>query len=325
MFSPSKVNDVINDTFVNDAFSKPKKVKSISYRKYGYFFVMPFIIFFFLFSFYPTAYTFIISFFNKQGKDADTIGKFIFLKNYKDVVLDKSFWNTILVTLKIWGLNVVLQFGFALVLAAIFNDQSLKIKGKGLFKFAYYLPNIVTAATVGLLFRQMLQTEGTLNSILLKIVKNWERKDFLLDKTITQTTVSLVLTWIWYGNTMIVLLAGMAGINPTLYEAARIDGASSVRQFFSITLPLLKSILLYAFVTSLAGGLQMYDVPFFFVPTSHTQTVAIKLYQWGFTGINNYGRSAAGSIIMLIITMLISSVLFWIMNVTPEKKKTSKV
>ncbi len=316
MLNSSEINIEKNIKIID----KPIKKKSITYGKYGYYFVMPFIIFFFLFSFYPTAYTFIISFSNKQGINSDTFGDFVFFENFINVFKDKSFWGSIFITIKIWGLNVVLQFVLALVLAAIFNDQSLKIRGKGVFKFAFYLPNIVTAATVGLLFRQLLQTSGTFNTLFVKFIKGWERKDFLLDKNITQTAVSLVLTWIWYGNTMIVLLAGMAGISPTLYEAARIDGAGSIRQFFSITLPLLKTILLYAFVTSLAGGLQMYDVPFFFVPTSHTQTVAIRLYQWGFTGTNNYGKSAAGSIIMLIITMLISSALFWLMNIKTEKK-----
>ena len=322
MLNSSNIGNVSN---FDTKTQKAKKIKSISYRKYGYFFVTPFILFFLMFSLYPTLYTFIISFTDRSGLDPNVFGNFVWFDSYKSVVGDKFFWRSILTTLKIWGVNVTLQFLFAIVLAAIFNDQSLKIKGQGLFKFAYYLPNIVTAATVGFLFRQLLQPSGTINTLLVKYVDGWVRKNFMLEKDIVQLSVSLVLTWIWYGNTMIVLLAGMAGIDPTLYEAARIDGAGSVKQFFYITLPLLKTILLYAFITSLAGGLQMYDVPFFFVPTSHTQTVAIRIYQWGFTGVNHYGKAAAASIIMLIITMLISSVLFWIMSVdVSSTKKYSK-
>lgn len=299
---------------------KRRKIKSVSYRKYGYFFVIPFILFFLMFTLYPTLYTFIISFTNTAGFNPNKIGQFVWFKTYASVLKDLTFWNSILRTLKIWGVNVVLQFGLALFIAALFNDQSLKIKGQGAFKFAYYLPNIITAATIGLLVRQAMEANGAVNVILSKYVKGWQRREFLLDPTISQMTVSLVLTWIWYGNTMIVLLAGMAGINPTLYEAARIDGANSVQQFFYITLPLLRTILLYAFITSLAGGLQMYDVPFFFNPNSNTQTVAIKIYIWGFTGTNQYGKAAAGSIIMLIFTMLISSVLFGLMNIKTETK-----
>ncbi|HEY8423156.1 MAG TPA: sugar ABC transporter permease [Clostridia bacterium] len=314
---------MLSSTNISNELLKPrKKLKSISYGKYGYFFVAPFVAFFLIFSFYPTFYTFLLSFTNTNVNHTNTMfGDFVWFESYKSVVLDKSFWRSIYTTLKIWGFNVILQFGLAILLAAIFNDQSLKIKGQGLFKFAYYLPNIVTAATVGFIFRQMLQTSGTINTLLVKYVDGWVRKDFLLDKKITQLSVSLVLTWIWYGNTMIVMLAGMAGINPTLYEAARIDGASSFKQFIYITMPLLKTIFLYAFITSLAGGLQMYDVPFFFVPTSYTQTVAIRIYIWGFgTADTLYGKAAAASIIMLIITMLISSALFGIMNVNTGKK-----
>lgn len=319
MFSSSNIGNVTN---IDLELKKRKKIKSISYRKYGYFFVIPFIAFFLMFSFYPTFYTLLLSFTDTKGTDADFFGNFVWFDSYISVFSEKTFWSSLLTTCRIWGLNVTLQFGLALVLAAIFNDQSLKIKGQGIFKFSYYLPNIVTAATVGLIVRQMLISSGTVNNILIKFVDGWTRKDFLLDQKITQLAVSLTLTWIWYGNTMIVLLAGMAGINPTLYEAARIDGASSIKQFFYITLPLLKTIFLYAFITSLAGGLQMYDVPFFFVPTSYTRTVAIRIYQWGFTGINQYGKAAAASIIMLIITIVISSVLFGIMDVRTEKKSS---
>lgn len=313
MYTSSKIGDF-------NFYFRKEKLKSISYRKYGYIFVIPFLLFFFVFTLYPTLYTFIMSFTDTANYDPNTLGNFVWFDTYISVFKDKTFWLAIMRTLKIWGVNVVLQFGLALLLAALFNDQSLKIKGQGAFKFAYYLPNIITAATIGLLVRQALEANGAVNVIMSKLVKNWERKEFLLDETFCQMTTSIVLTWIWYGNTMIVLLAGMAGINPTLYEAARIDGANSPQQFFYITLPLLKTILLYAFVTSLAGGLQMYDVPFFFNPQSHTQTVAIKIYIWGFTGNNQYGRAAAGSIIMLIFTMLISSVLFFLMNIKTDSK-----
>jgi cellobiose transport system permease protein len=313
MISSSKIGDF-------DFNVRKEKIKSISYGQYGYFFVIPFILFFLVFTLYPTLYTFIMSFTNTKGYDPNKFGDFVWFKTYGEVLKDNSFWVSIGRTLRIWGVNVVLQFGLALFIAALFNDQSLKIKGQPAFKFAYYLPNIVTAATIGLLVRQSMETSGAINVLLSKYIKGYARRELLLDPDISQLTVSLVLTWIWYGNTMIVLLAGMAGINPTLYEAARIDGANSTQQFFYITLPLLRTILLYAFVTSLAGGLQMYDVPFFFNPTSNTQTVAIKIYVWGFTGTNQYGKAAAGSVIMLIFTMLISSVLFFLMNLRTDAR-----
>src|SRR5690554_8124114 len=85
---------------------KPKKIKSISYRKYGYFFVTPFILFFLMFSLYPTLYTFIISFTDRSGLDPNVFGNFVWFDSYKSVVGDKFFWRSILTTLKIWGVNV---------------------------------------------------------------------------------------------------------------------------------------------------------------------------------------------------------------------------
>ena len=121
----------------------------------------------------------------------------------------------------------------------------------------------------------------------------------------------------WYGNTMIVLIAGILGINPSLYEAAMVDGASSKQQFFSITMPLLKPILQFTLVTSAIGGLQMFDIPSLYnvaqgigQPNRISHTVTMNIKEYAFSQNPDYGKAAALSIVLFIFTLIISSTFF---------------
>jgi multiple sugar transport system permease protein len=121
----------------------------------------------------------------------------------------------------------------------------------------------------------------------------------------------------WYGHTMIVLIAGVLGISPTLFEAAEIDGASAPQIFFRITLPRLKTIVLYTLVTSTIGGLQMFDIPKLFLlggPDSATLTTSVFIYNQAFSGSYLYNRAAAASMIMFVIISILSALLFFILR-----------
>ena len=134
--------------------------------------------------------------------------------------------------------------------------------------------------------------------------------------------------WMWYGNSMIVLIAGILGISPSLYEAAMVDGANSKQQFFKITLPLLKPIIQYNLVTSAIGGLQMYDIPSLFnvdqsfngKPNYASETITMWIKSLGFTS-KDYGKAAASSIILFLVTMVISIVFFAVTKDRQPKQK----
>ncbi len=125
------------------------------------------------------------------------------------------------------------------------------------------MPNIITAASIAILFISLFASpNGSINLLLVDLGIIDKPFDFYRNVTVTRIIVAFIGFWMWYGKTMIILLAGMKGINPSLYEAAEIDGANSIKKFTKITLPLLKPILLFVFVTNFAGGMRMFDIPF---------------------------------------------------------------
>lgn len=255
----------------------------------AYLFVLPFVLVFLIFSVYPVFRTLQLSFANYKGfGDIDYIG----FKNYIRVLQDPYFWTALLNTVKIWSVNIVLQLGVAFLLTIVFSDIKYKIKGLGFFRAVYYLPNIIAATSVAFLFKTLLDWRyGTINQILAKFGVdspiNW------LGQPVTaRLSIALIQTWMWFGNSFIMLMAGVQGINKDYFEAASIDGAGRWKRFFHITLPLLRPILLYVTITSLIGGIQMFDLPFLIgtvsgEPLGATQTAIMYLYKFGFATISN--------------------------------------
>ncbi|MBQ1470920.1 MAG: sugar ABC transporter permease, partial [Eubacterium sp.] len=141
---------------------------------------------------------------------------------------------------------------------------------------------------------------------------------FISDPVNSKIMVMFIQTWLWFGNTMIMLMSGIMGINPSLFEAADIDGANSTQQFFKITLPLLQPIMVYTLVTSMIGGLQMFDIPFLFHNganfSKELETVAVYIYynfNKGTVEQANYGYAGAASIIIFAITAVLGSITFY--------------
>ena len=237
--------------------------KRNSKAKYGYIFCIPFVVAFLMFQLYPIIYTGIIGFTDLRG-----MGKtdFQFLaepfKNFQQILKTPSFKTSLSNTLYIWMLNFIPQIVLALILAAWFTSHRNKIKGQGAFKVLFYMPNIITAATIALLFGSLFGFPiGPVNDILMKFGFIKERINFPLDRGISQGVVAFIQFWMWYGYTMIVLISGVLGMNPELFEASDIDGATGIQTFFFVTLPNLRTILLFTLITSMIGGLQMFDIP----------------------------------------------------------------
>ncbi|MFC5774958.1 carbohydrate ABC transporter permease [Ectobacillus antri] len=285
-------------------------MKNINYK--GYYFVAPFFLVFLLFNIYPVLLTFYYTFTKYEGYGSP---EFIGLENYIRVFSDTAFFEAFLNTLKIWGLNFFLQMGIALLLAALFSDLRFRIKGLGFFRAVFYLPNLITISSVAILFNVMLDWKyGSINQILLKLGLIAEPINWLNDPVASQVSVSLILTWMWFGHTFIVLMAGVSGISKEYYEAALIDGANRWQTFVSITLPLLKPILLYVLITSLIGGLQLFDLPMLLTdglgaPEGSLNTMVLYLYNQAFR-YNNYGYASTVAYALFLITVIFSAITF---------------
>lgn len=295
------------------------KRKRHGYAKYGYLFCAPFTIAFLIFSLYPVVYTAGIGFTDLKGLG---VRDFHILKdpfeNFKAVLANNAFQTAFQNTVKIWLMNFIPQIVLSLVLAAWFTDRRNKMRGKGLFKVLFYMPNIITAATVAILFNALFgYPMGPVNDLFMSLGLTEKPVEFLASKAVARGIVAFIQFWMWYGYTMIILISGVLGISPEIFEAAEVDGASQVQTFFRVTLPNLKTILLFTLVTSLIGGLQMFDIPKLFLlggPDNATLTTSVFIYNQAFSGSYLYNRAAAASMIMFVIISLASALLFFIMR-----------
>lgn len=299
-----------------------KKKKSISYAKWGYIFILPFFVTFLIFSLIPLVDTVRYSFYEYYRSGIKEIGpNFIGIANYLSLLKsDMLKYSTN--TLILWVIGFVPQIVIALVLACWFTDARLKIHGQQFFKVVIYLPNLIMASAFALLFFTMFSTNGPINSILMSL--GWVKNpiDFLGSVIGTRSLVGFMNFLMWFGNTTILLMAGMMGIDTSLFEAAEVDGATSTQVFFKITLPLLKPILIYVMITSLIGGLQMFDVPQILTngkgdPMRSSMTLIMYLNNHLYS--KNYGMSGALSVMLFIITGILSLIVFKFSNGKQDK------
>nr|WP_275671982.1 sugar ABC transporter permease [Priestia flexa] len=212
------------------------------------------------------------------------------------------------------------------MLAAIFSDMRVKMKGLAFFRSIFYLPNLITISSVALLFGILLDWQhGSLNMVLMSLGIISEPINWLNNPTTAQLSVSLILTWMWFDHSFIVVMAGVSGISRDYYEAALIDGANRWQTFTKITLPLLKPILLYIMITSLIGGLQLFDLPMLLTdgvgsPDGALNTMVLYLYNQAFK-YNNYGYASAVAYGLFIITVIFSIFVFKGMCGNQNKKE----
>lgn len=301
------------------------KRKKMGYARFGYLFSIPFVIAFLLFSLYPIIYTTVIGFTDLKGVG---VTDFHFLtddlfRNFKTVLTNPSFIKALKNTVVIWLFNFVPQILLALLLTAWFTDKRSHVKGQGAFKVIFYMPNIITAATVAILFNSLFgYPMGPVNDIMVKLGLFDAPVEMLMNKTVARGIVIFIQTWMWYGYTMVVLISGVLGISPEIFEAAEVDGANRVQTFFYVTIPNIKTILLFTLVTSLIGGLNMFDIPKLFLlggPDNATLTTSVFIYNQAFSGSYMYNRAAAASMIMFLIICVLSAIMFFILRDKDEE------
>jgi cellobiose transport system permease protein len=293
-----------------------KRRRSLSYAKYGYIFSIPFILAFLIFSLYPTLYTAILGFTDMKGLTTTSWNLLAEpFKNFSLILNNESFRVSLQNTVKIWLMN--------------FTPQILLVKGQGFFKVIFYMPNIITAATVAILFNVLFgYPMGPVNDLMVKTGVLSAPYYYLSDKSASQLIVAFIQFWMWYGYTMIILVSGVLGISPEIFEAAAIDGASDVQTFFYITIPNLRTILLFMLITSMIGGLNMFDIPRLFnlgQPGNATLTTSLFIYNQAFSGSYLFNRAAAASMIMFIIIAFMSVLVFFLMRDKKEAQARKEI
>ena len=301
--------------------AKNKKKKSVERGRYGYFFIAPFFIVYLLFQFWPLINTFYYSTLSYYKRNGREIVSFAGLQKYLNVLGlapgERAYALTYLQnTVIMWIMNFIPQILVSLLLAAWLTNNKVKIKGTGGVKVIIYLPSIITAASVSVLFKAMFSQYGPVTQTLRNMGIISQNFDFMASVGGTRGLISFILFWMWYGNTTLLLISGVMGIDPGLFEAADIDGATGFAQFRYVTLPLLRPILLYTLVTSAIGGLQMYDIPALFnvtetnlqgLPNDTSTTVSMyimRLYN------SDVGKAATVSVLLFFVTLVISLLLF---------------
>ncbi len=265
-------------------------------------FIAPFFIVFLIFAVYPVIYSVILSFGTYKGGQVSLSG----LRNYSFLLSDKSFFQAILNTFKIGLIQVPVMIFLAIFLACLMNSKL--IRGKGFFRMAIFIPVLIDAVSYSVIFSLLFNDKGFINSMIARmglIPQSWYTNAGLATMMIV-----IAQTWKWTGYNMIIILSGLQNIPGELYEAAAIDGAGRIQQFFRITIPLLRNMILMVLVTSVNGAVQMFTEPNIIThggPTGSTTTVMFYLYNMGFKNFN-FGIACAGSYVVVAIVVLLTIV-----------------
>lgn len=269
----------------------------------GYLMIFPVVAGLLVFYIYPIFKVIIDSFyevgsFNKRS--------FVGLDNYLTMFNDPKMWSSLFNTFSYVIVIVPGTIIISLILAALLNT---KIKGRGFFRVVYFIPAITMGAAVAMIWKWMYNSDhGIINAILNAL--GFDSVNFLTNPNTALLSICLVSIWINVGYNMIILLAGIQGISKTYYEAASIDGASPVKQFFGITLPLVTPTLFFVLITNLIGTFQTFDTIYMMIKESGiameaTQSMVMYFFRNAFS-YSKKGYASALAVFLFLIIMLVT-------------------
>lgn len=265
-----------------------------------YLFLAPFFIIFLIFMIYPILDSLYLSFTASEGSTSSWVG----LENFKGVLTDKLFWQSLWNTILIMLVQVPVMLFLSFLLAVALNTEN--IKGRSLFRLAIFMPVLIDMVTYSIVFSLIFNDQyGVLNFIL--SLFHIPDIRWLQDSFWAKVTIIIAITWRWTGYNAIILLAGLQSLPASIYEAADIDGASAVTKFFCITMPMLKPILLFCAIISVIGTLQLFTEPFLLTsggPNNATETPVMYIYQYAFQSFHFGYASAAAYVLTAIVAAL---------------------
>ena len=295
---------------------KKKKSKCVSYAKWGYIFLIPFFLVYIIFQLFPLISTFYNSFFENYRVGLMQVGpKFVGLANYKEILSNTPLLMYLKNTFIIWMMGFIPQMIFSLLLASWFTDLRLRLKCTGFFKTVIYMPNLIMASAFSMLFYTIFSDIGPINNLLNAMGLPTYR--FLSEVAGTRGLIALMNFLMWFGNTTIMLIAAINGISMEIFEACDLDGCNSIQRFFYITLPMIRPILAYTLVTSIIGGLQMFDVPQILTngqgnPDRSSMTLIMFLNNH--LKSKNYGMAGALSVYLFIVSAILCFIVYKMTN-----------
>ncbi len=289
----------------------------------GYFFIAPFIIGFLVFGLYPVVHTLGLSFTDTTLMKAES--NFIGLKNFQRLFADKTFITAITNTWELWLMNFIPQLGISMLLALWFTNTRLRIKGGGIWRMLFYMPNLMMPAAVAALFFSFFSFYGPVNQVLVRTGLQATAIDYIRSPEVMRGLVVFIQWWMWFGQTTILLMAAITSVSPALYEAAVIDGAGTGQVFRYVTLPLIKPVMVFILVTSLVGGMQMFDIPMLLTdgrgsPANSILTNNIMMYMRFRSSQGHIGAASAIGVMVFIMTTVVALLIFYLLREKHDEK-----
>ena len=279
------------------------RVMSKKENRYGWGFVTISTILISILVFLPMIQAFITSLQSGMGTNLRFTGFDNYIRMFSDATFKKAAFNTILYLV----IQVPIMILLSLVISVALNDKRLKCRG--FFRTAIFLPCITSLVAYSIIMKSMFAADGVVNTLLMNINLIDQPIQWVTDSIWAKLLIIIAITWRWTGYNMIFYLSGLQYIDPSIYEAADIDGASAFTKFFRITVPMLKPIILFTTITSTIGTLQLFDEVMNITqggPANATLTLSQYIYNLSFKYTPNFGYAAAVSFVIVIAIVVLS-------------------
>lgn len=269
----------------------------------GWAFLLPAALLIFVFCFYPMVQALILSFQKGTGSAVQPAG----FANYVRIVKDATFQQCLFNTIFYFVIQVPIMLILALILAQLLNSPD--IKGKGIYRTMIFLPCATSLVSYSMIFKSLFANDGLVNRVLSTV--GIPTVDWFQNAWAARWVIVIALVWRWTGYNMVFYLAGLQNIDYSIYEAARIDGASPLQQFVHLTIPLLKPTILLTAIMSTSGTLQLFDESVNLTaggPGKATMTLTHYIYNISFVETPKFNYAAALSVFILVVVAVLSAI-----------------
>lgn len=269
----------------------------------GWAFLLPASILIFVFCFYPMVQALILSFQKGTGSAVQPAG----FANYARILKDATFQQCLFNTIFYFVIQVPIMLILALILAQLLNSPD--IKGKGIYRTMIFLPCATSLVSYSMIFKSLFANDGLVNRVLSTV--GIPTVDWFQNAWAARWVIVIALIWRWTGYNMVFYLAGLQNIDYSIYEAARINGASPIQQFIHLTIPLLKPTILLTAIMSTSGTLQLFDESVNLTaggPGKATMTLTHYIYNISFVETPKFNYAAALSVFILVVVAVLSAI-----------------
>ena len=269
----------------------------------GWAFLLPASILIFVFCFYPMVQALILSFQKGTGSAVQPAG----FANYARILKDATFQQCLFNTIFYFVIQVPIMLILALILAQLLNSPD--IKGKGIYRTMIFLPCATSLVSYSMIFKSLFANDGLVKRVLCTVGIPYV--DWFQYALAARWVFVIALIWRWTGYNMVFYLAGLQNIDYSIYEAARIDGASPIQQFIHLTIPLLKPTILLTAIMSTSGTLQLFDESVNLTaggPGKATMTLTHYIYNISFVETPKFNYAAALSVFILVVVAVLSAI-----------------